>query len=75
MPDRIVFKNAPITEALLDIRVESSSEVSLEHLATMYEAVKQSYPHKRERISWQGGIELKPGGSPELQQVHGGPDG
>jgi uncharacterized protein (TIGR04255 family) len=70
-----VFPNAPITEALLDIRVQVPAEVNLAQIETYYDSVKERYPTKRERHSWQGGFKLNPPGSIEVLQSQGGPDG
>jgi len=69
------FPNAPITEALLDIRVQLPEDVNLAQLATFYDSVKERYPNKRERLSWQGGMKLTPTGDVEVIQSQGGPDG
>jgi uncharacterized protein (TIGR04255 family) len=72
--ERIIFPNAPITEALLDIRVTLPGDTTLEQLATFHEAVKEIYPTKRERIAWEGGFEIKEG-YPRVFEPRGGPDG
>lgn len=69
------FPNAPVTEALLDIRVQLPEGVNLAQLATFYDSVKDRYPNKRERQSWRGGLKLTGGGELEVLQSHGGPDG
>lgn len=69
------FPNAPITEALLDIRAKLPSEVSLAKLATFHDSVREQYPAKQERVRWQGGIHFEPGGIPEIRPASGGPDG
>lgn len=75
MAEWTVFPNAPITEALLDIRVQLPAEVNLARLETYYDSVKDRYPTKRERHSWQGGFKLNPPGNIEVLQSHAGPDG
>lgn len=74
MGERIVFPNAPITEALLDIQVVMPKNTDLSRLATFHDAVKESYPNKRERKSWKGGFQIKEG-HPEILEPQGGPDG
>jgi len=44
-----VFKNAPIIEALLDVRVELPKEVDLKKLEAFYDFVKDRFPEKQER--------------------------
>ena len=75
LAERIIFKNAPITEAIFDIRADLPPDVTLNSLLNVYDPVKQSYPNKRERIYWHGGIQFRPDILPELQAVEGGPDG
>jgi len=75
LAERTIFRNAPITEALLDIRAELPLEVSLEHMSVIHDSVKESYPNKRERISWHTGIQFKPDVIPEFQPAQGGADG
>lgn len=75
MSDLIRFPRAPITEALLDIRVKLPAHIDLTRLATFHDAVKDRYPSKQERVSWQGGFQIKPGAGPEMLPSSGGPDG
>ena len=69
-----VFSNAPITEALLDIRVELPKEITLKEIELYHEHVKDRYPDKNERKSFRGGIIISVNGS-EAIQPSGGPDG
>ena len=74
MAEREIFSKAPITEALLDIRVTLAQNTSLEQLATLHEIVKDDYPNKRERKIWQSAIHVKDEG-PEVAKPSGGTDG
>lgn len=69
------FERAPITEALLDIRVELPSHIDLARLATFQDTLKDRYPTKRERVTWQFGFQAKPKTAPETFKPSGGPDG
>ena len=70
------FPNAPITEALLDIRVTLPAQTDLAKLATFHDAIKQKYPSKQERLAWRGHVEIKASPVPEVSQpATGGPDG
>jgi len=69
------FPKAPIVEALLDIRVKLHQSVTLEKLEAFQDGIKEQYPNKRERHSWQHGIEMKPGMEPKIAGPIGGPDG
>lgn len=75
MTDWPRFDKAPITEALLDMRAKLPTGVDLARLATFQDAVKDLYPTKRERTSWQSSFQLKPGEPPEIVHPSGGPDG
>jgi len=50
----IQYDNAPITEALIDIRVELSSDVTLKTLEAIHNEVKVRYPGKKQRVHAQG---------------------
>jgi len=61
------LKNAPITEALLDIRVKPSPHIDLSRLASFQDAIKDQYPSKQQRIEWHGSVQIKPGTSPKIE--------
>lgn len=70
------FPNPPITEALLDIRCKLPPEVSLDNLATLHEAIRDRYPNKRTRMSWQARVEIRPPGEAQVVAPSSGkPDG
>jgi uncharacterized protein (TIGR04255 family) len=50
----IHYENAPISEALVDIRVELPSSVTLETLELIHHHVKNKYPRMEKRIYVQG---------------------
>lgn len=76
MVEVIHFPNAPITEALIDIRVKLPPQTDLAKLAVFHEAIKQRYPAKQERVSWRGHLEVKASTVAQVSQsVAGGPDG
>lgn len=54
-----VFPNAPITEGLIDIRVQLSSQTSLADLENLHEKIKPQYPGKRTRRMMHGTVEFK----------------
>jgi uncharacterized protein (TIGR04255 family) len=66
MSGNIHFPNAPIVEALLDIRTTLPIEFEVKKLAEFHERIKSDFPIKEERMSWQAGFEIKPGNHPEL---------
>ncbi len=67
--------NAPITEALIDIRVKLPAEVTLETLSTFQDGIRARYPNRRERASWQSQFEVAPGAVPRVHEPTGGVDG
>ncbi len=76
MEEVIHFPNAPITEALLDIRVKLPEQTDLAKLAAFHDTINQKYPAKQERVSWRGQIEIKPAPITHVSQsAAGGPDG
>jgi uncharacterized protein (TIGR04255 family) len=76
MVEVIHFPNAPITEALLDIRIKLPPETSLAKLATFQDAIKQRYPSRQERLAWEGHIEIKSTPVAQVSQSAAGrPDG
>lgn len=74
MSQYTVFPNAPITEALLDIRVELPKKIALSNLESFHDHIKQGFPEKQERISVKAGIKLSPEGAAVEVPAHG-PDG
>jgi uncharacterized protein (TIGR04255 family) len=54
-----VFRNAPITEAIIDIRTQLPETVSLSNLEELHNAIQEEYPQKRTRVMWEGAFELK----------------
>jgi len=54
------FPNAPITEAVLDIRVRLPKESDLARLERFGDHVRERYPQKRVRKAWQGELRFTP---------------
>jgi uncharacterized protein (TIGR04255 family) len=48
------YSNAPITEALIDIRVEPSAAADLELLESIHHRVAKEYPRKKKRLFVEG---------------------
>ena len=73
MSEYTVFPNAPIVEAILDVRVELPKDVTLETLATFYDRVKTRYPEKQHRTEFSAGIRFDQQGAslekPEASQT------
>ena len=69
-----VFRNAPITEALIDIRTQLPKTVSLSNLEKLHSGIQEEYPQKRTRMMWEGSVELKGEGVP-IKTVRRAADG
>lgn len=54
-----VFPHAPLTEALIDIRVKLPGNVSLSDLEILQDRIKDQYPTKKTRTMWQGTFKMK----------------
>jgi uncharacterized protein (TIGR04255 family) len=67
-----VFPKAPITEAVIDIRVEPLESVSLASLEKLHDLIKPEYPDKKSRRRFEARIEFKeeqqPLGTSKFQQ-------
>ena len=66
MNEYTVFLNAPITEAILDIRVQLPEGIDLDKLKTFHEPIKERFPQKQERIFMQAGFKFSPEGPATL---------
>ncbi len=59
------FRHAPITEALLDVRVALPSGTDLTALDAFTAAVSDRFPEKQTRHFYKGGLEVKAEGPPQ----------
>ena len=64
MANYSLLKNAPITEALIDIRIKTREGFSVESFSPFYEAISSQYPEKKARHKFEGKLELKKGEAP-----------
>lgn len=64
MPEYPILSKAPITEAVLDIRVKIREGLLVDHLNSIYNSVSGQYPDKKERHKWEGKLEFKKGVAP-----------
>ena len=53
------LKKAPITEALIDIRVKLPSEFDVKGIDSIYQSIKEEYPEKQEQRIYEGRFEPK----------------
>lgn len=62
MAEYTFLSNAPITEALIDIRVKIKEDFDVERFQTLHKAISGQYPDKKARHRWEGRFEFKKGG-------------
>jgi uncharacterized protein (TIGR04255 family) len=55
------LEKAPITEALIDIRVKIREDLTVEQLESIYNSISGQYPDKKARHKWEGKFEFKKG--------------
>ncbi len=69
-----VFPNAPIVEAILDIRTNLPEDIDLAALAKFQESVRERYPKRADRVVWQSGFQVGQAGAVAThasQNTHG----
>ena len=75
MPKEKAYKNAPITEALIDIRTIVSPDSNLNIFNEFFERVKDRYPRKEQRATWKADFKFAENTQLEFTPPVGGPDG
>jgi uncharacterized protein (TIGR04255 family) len=58
------LKNAPIIEAVIDIRVKARDDLTVEQLDAIHDSISDQYPNKKARHKWEGRFEFKKGEPP-----------
>jgi uncharacterized protein (TIGR04255 family) len=61
MAEHSALRNAPITEALIDIRIGIKEGFDVNRFLSLHEAIANQYPGKKTRHKWEGRFELKRG--------------
>ena len=64
--DTVLFKRAPITEAVIEIQVALPPDIHLGRLAQIHEAVKDRYPSIKDRTLMSGGVQFRGGTEPTV---------
>ncbi len=64
MKERIRYSKAPITEAIIDFRLNLPSETSLEDLCDLFPKIQADYPNQEDYAIWEQQIEF--GGSSSI---------
>lgn len=75
MPEREHLPNAPITEALIDIRVEQAEEGALDRIRGFRDKLKSEFPNCRERRRFHGELTFGDAAEPRIRAEQSGPDG
>src|SRR5258706_9450448 len=57
-----VYKNAPISEAVFDIKIRFTAEPNLDRFKAIPETLRKQYPIEKKRMGFQGIIEFKADG-------------
>jgi uncharacterized protein (TIGR04255 family) len=63
------LRNAPITEALIDIHVSLPSDIDVAKLKSMHDSIADEYPKIAERMKWEHVIEFKKGEIPKQKPI------
>ena len=64
----IKFPNPPITEALIDIRVDLPKEITLDKLLLFHDEVKERFPLKEGKVESKTGLKVSPGSGPQISE-------
>jgi uncharacterized protein (TIGR04255 family) len=64
------YPNAPITEAIIDLRAASRNDVSMERLSAANASVEKTYPLRGDIFYVHGLVESDPGGEPTRSEGH-----
>lgn len=64
MAEYSLLRNAPITEALIDIRIKIREGFDIDRLLSLHDAIAAQYPEKKARHKWEGRFEFKKGEAP-----------
>lgn len=64
MAEYAVLKNAPIIEALIDIRIRMKDDLRVGHFDTLADSISNEYPEKKKHHRWEGKLEFKKGEQP-----------
>lgn len=76
MAEEIIFPNAPITEAILDIRCNVDPSVDLNQIASFQDEIREKFPNRKQRFRWQSKFQVKDEGKKvEIDQPLGSIDG
>src|ERR1700683_380037 len=66
------YRNSPITEAVIDIRVEVAPDFNPEMLEPIHDLIRANYPKRQDVMFFQGQFELRPDAAPTSSQTKQG---
>jgi uncharacterized protein (TIGR04255 family) len=66
------YRNSPITEAIIDIRVDVASDFKVEMLDPVYDLIRADYPNREEVMFFQGQFMMRPDVAPSASQTKQG---
>ena len=74
MAEYSLLSNAPITEALIDIRIKIKADFKVEQFLSLHDIISEQYPGKREQFRQEGTFEFKQGEPPGVfdTEIHRG---
>ncbi len=72
MDQQIRYPNAPITEAVIDLRVESSDDLTVEDLVRVDPGVEGGYPTHQEQVAFEGRMDFGEQVESSTQRTHTG---
>jgi uncharacterized protein (TIGR04255 family) len=72
MEDPDLFPNAPIAEALFDIRVKLPPDADLDQLAAFQDSIRDRFPRRLDMTAWGVDVQIAQGGPPEVLQPTSG---
>lgn len=64
MTDYSILTKAPITEALIDIRIKAKENFDVEQFRSLHDSIAEQYPDKKTRHRWESKFEFKNGKPP-----------
>ena len=71
----VPYPNPPITEALIDIRIDPLPESTLATLESLHDTVRGDYPNKETKKYWEGSVDIRENRPFATVQQHSQPIG
>ena len=71
MPSAQVYTRLPVSEALIDIRIDPLPATQAPILESLHEKLRDEYPNKKPQQQWEGILEVREGTMATSQKAHG----